>query len=75
MSEYGVTPQGFVPKRLDVITKEIHKDLTKGLGVDTTLNPQSFLNVLVTGFADKIAELWELTQDVYLSQYPSFAEN
>ena len=74
MSEYGVTPQGFVPKRLDVITKEIHKDLTKGLGVDTTLNPQSFLNVLVTGFADKIAELWELTQDVYLSQYPSFAE-
>jgi len=74
MSEYGVTPQGFIPKRLDVITKEIHKDLTKGFGVDTTLNPQSFLNVLVTGFADKIAELWELTQDVYLSQYPSFAE-
>ncbi len=74
MSEYGVTPQGFVPKRLDVITQEIHAELTRGFGVDTTLNPQSFLNVLVTGFADKIAELWELTQEVYLSQYPSSAE-
>lgn len=75
MSDYGVTPQGFVPKRLDVIMEEIHADLTKGFGVDTTLNPESFLNVLVTGFADKVAELWEVQQDVYYSLYPSSAED
>lgn len=75
MSDYGVTPQGFVPKRLDIIMGEIHSDLTKDFGVDTTLNPESFLNVLVTGFADKLAELWEVQQDVYNSLYPSSAED
>lgn len=75
MSEYGVTPQGFIPKRLDTIMQEIHSDLTQGFGVDTTLNPESFLNVLVTGFADKVAELWEVQQDVYASLYPSSAED
>lgn len=74
MSEYGVTPQGFITKRLDVIIREIHADLTKGFGVDTTLNAESLLNVMVTGFADKVAELWELAQDVHFSMYPSSAE-
>lgn len=75
MSEYGVTDKGFMPKRLDVIMAEVHQDLTEGFGVDTSINPQSFLNVLVTGFSDKIAELWEVGQEVYASEYPSSASS
>ncbi len=35
MSDYGVTNQGFVLKRMDTILEEIHSDLTEGFGVDT----------------------------------------
>lgn len=62
MSDYGVTPTGFVPKRLDTIIDEIHTDLSEKWGVNTRQNPQSFLNVLITNFADRIAELWEVEQ-------------
>lgn len=74
MSEYGVTPTGFVAKRLDTIIDEIHTDLSEKWGVNTRQNPQSFLNVLITNFADRIAELWEVEQDVYNSMYPFSAE-
>lgn len=74
MSEYGVTPTGFVPKRLDAIVDEIHGDLSEKWGVNTRQNPQSFLNVLITNFADSIAELWDAGQDVYNAMYPFSAE-
>lgn len=74
MPEYGVTPNGIVIKRLDAITNEIHDDLTDGWDFNTRQNPESFLGVLITNFADKIAELWEFGQDVYYSMYPSSAE-
>ncbi len=35
MSDYGVTNQGFVLKRMDTILEEIHSDLTEGFGLDT----------------------------------------
>ena len=60
MSEFGVTDQGFVLKRMDTILEEIHADLTEGFGVDTRLAGTSFLNTLVTTFGGKIAELWEV---------------
>ena len=72
--EYGVTHTGFVAKRLDVIIDEIHGDLTEKWGVNTRQNPQSLLNVLVTNFADCIAELWETGQEVYNAMYPFSAE-
>lgn len=74
MSEYGVTPTGFVPKRLDTIIDEIHGDLSEKWGVNTRQNPQSFLNVLITNFADSLAELWDTAQDVYNAMYPFSAE-
>lgn len=74
MPEYGLTPQGPNIKRLDVIVGEIHDELSKGWGVNTRQNPKSFLNVLITDFADKIAELWEFGQDIYHSMYPMSAE-
>lgn len=74
MNEYGVTPTGFVPKRLDVILDELHTDLSAGFGINTRLNPHSYLNVIITNIADKIAELWEVSQDCYDAMYPFSAE-
>lgn len=72
--KYGVTPTGFLRKRLDEITDELHTELSAGFGIDTRHNPKSFLNVLVVDFADKIAELWEVAEQCYNSQVPSTAE-
>lgn len=74
MSEYGLTPNGPNIKRLDVILDEMHTELSKRWGVNTRQNPESFINHLLTDVADQIAQLWELGEDVYYSQYPSSAE-
>lgn len=74
MSNYGLTPNGPNIKRLDTILDDLHTNLSKRWGVNTRQNPESLLNHLLTNFADKIAELWEFGEDVYYSQYPSFAE-
>ena len=74
MPDYGITKTGMQIKRLDTIMDEIHKDLTDVFGVNTKLNPESYLNVLVTTFADKIAELWEFGASIYHASYPSSAE-
>ena len=73
MEEYGVTDKGFVLKRMDTILEEVHSDLTEGFGIDTRLTRPSFLNVLVTAFCGKIAELWEVAQDSYYAKYPATA--
>ena len=75
MEQYGLTPQGPNPKRLDVILDEMHDYMTKRLGVNTRTNPQSLLNHLLTNIGDRLAELWEYGTDVYYSQYPYSAEH
>lgn len=75
LNGYGVTPTGFVKKRLDVILDEIHGDISAGWGINTRLNPKSFLNVLLTNASDKWAELWEVAEQNYFAMYPFSAEN
>ena len=59
-SNYGVTPAGFVPKRMDTIYKEEHRICpTPGASIHWQ-NPESLLNVILTGQADRLAALWEL---------------
>jgi uncharacterized phage protein gp47/JayE len=60
---------------MDTIMDEMHTDLSDGWGVNTRLNPKSFLNVQLTAIADKIAELWEVAEDNYHSMYPYSAED
>ena len=72
--EYGVTQEGFVLKRMDTILEELHADLSEGFGFDTRLNPQSFLNVLITTFGSQIADMWEIAQNSYYAKYPATAE-
>lgn len=74
MAQYGLTPQGPNIKRLDVIVEEMHERMSRRLGVNTRLNPQSLLNHLLTNVGDQLAELWEYGSDVYHSQYPATAE-
>ena len=74
MSDYGVTLNGVNIKKSETIQNEIHAALSSGWNVNTRNNPQSFLNVLVTDFADKLAELWMFGAGVYYSMYPSSAE-
>jgi len=74
MSDFGIKPTGVVIKRLDTIINELHDDLSSGFNVNTRLNPESFLNVQLTAFADKIAELWEFGESIYQSMYPFSAE-
>jgi uncharacterized phage protein gp47/JayE len=73
--QYGVTPTGVNIKRLDVVLDEIHSDLSEQWGFNTRQNPQSFINVLITDFADKVAALWEFGQEIYNSMYPYSAED
>ena len=74
MAQYGLTLKGPVIKRLDTIMDEFHDDLSAGWNVNTRLNPNSYLNVQMMAIADKIAELWELGEDIYHSKYPWSAE-
>lgn len=74
MGDYGVTARGFVPKRLDEIRDSINGSLREGIGIDVSINPQSMLQVLVTGISDEIAAMWETAQDIYYAMYPSSAE-
>lgn len=74
MPEYGITETGVVIKRLDTILEEINADQSAGFGVRIGTNQRSFLNVLNTSVADKIAELWEFGADIYQSISPASAE-
>jgi uncharacterized phage protein gp47/JayE len=75
MPDYGLTPQGPVIKRLDAIMDELHTDLSEGWGVNTRLNPKSFLGVQLTAFSDGLAELWEFGERIYHAMYPFSAED
>ena len=74
MSEYGITETGLRIKRFDTILSEINADQSEGFGVQVGSNTRSFLNVMNTSMADKIAELWELGADIYHNLSPMSAE-
>lgn len=74
MAEYGITETGLRIKRFDTILSEINADQTEGFGVQVGTNLRSFLNVLNTSMADKIAELWEFGADIYQNLSPASAE-
>lgn len=74
MPEYGITETGLRIKRFDTILSEINAFQTEGFGVQVGANTRSFLNVLNTSVADKIAELWELGADIYQNLSPMSAE-
>lgn len=71
---FGLTENGFIPKRLADIKREIENDLKAGLGNSINLLPSSVLGQIVGIVSDREKDLWELGEGIYNSQYPAVAE-
>ena len=72
--EYGVTSEGFVKKPLDVILREREDALITIYGAELIQTPQSPKGQENALTADLIADLWELAENIYLSNDPDQAE-
>lgn len=72
---FGLTSTGFNTKRLADITAEINAALQAELGAGINLSPSSPLGQIVGIIAEQEAQIWELAEGVYNSQYPDTAEN
>ena len=78
MADYGVTPAGFIRKRLADIRPEITAALRNnlqaaGLSGDIETRPDSVFGILIDTFAEREAAVWELAEGVYGAMYPSTA--
>ncbi len=73
MVDYGVTDTGFVRKPIDIIKGELEASLRAKLGDTLNLLPSSVFGQLIGIVSDREADVWELLEDVYASQYPSGA--
>lgn len=69
----GLTTSGFEIKRLTEIAEEIKENLRSEFGATITTSSNSVFGRLAGIMAKPIAELWELAQAVYSSQYPNTA--
>lgn len=70
----GLTPNGFVRKRLVDIKLEIETSLKAIWGDNTNVEESSRLGQLIGIFAEALANQWESQEYVYNSQYPGTAE-
>lgn len=71
--DYGITPNGFVARRLDQIYGDSCERFQSEAGFNPSENPQSIANVMFTIFADAPAELWEAFAYGYQQLSPSTA--
>lgn len=74
MSTAGITSEGFVALRLEEIKLNLEEKLRDAYGDNVNLLPESTLGQLIGIFSDRVAEIWELAECVYNSQYPATAE-
>lgn len=72
---FGLTPEGFVKKRIADIKAEIEASLRADLGAEINLLPAAVLGQIVGVVAEREALLWELGEEVYNSQYPDTASD
>lgn len=70
---YGVTATGFVLYDLDTIQADLQVDFQGGFGANLELDPREPAGQLIGILADRFASLWELAEDVYLSNSPDDA--
>jgi uncharacterized phage protein gp47/JayE len=70
---YGVLLTGFNIKRLTDIKTEIENEF-KGVFGDIDLNPDSVFGQIIGILSKREADLWEVSEDVYLSEYSNSAE-
>jgi uncharacterized phage protein gp47/JayE len=70
---YGVTSEGFIIKRADVLKADLERDLRAEFGDDLDLTPSSPFGQLVAGLVPGRTELWALGQALYNAGSPSGA--
>jgi len=73
MTTYGLTPDGFVIKPLEVIKADIEERQRTNIHPALNQTATSVLGQLNGIFADKIRELWELGESVYKAFDPDAA--
>lgn len=73
-TQYGLTPQGFIPKQQATVIEEIQSALQAAFGKSINLLPRSVFSQIVGILSEREALLWQLGEAVYASQYPAGAE-
>lgn len=74
MTAYGITPAGFVLKRLEDIKAEMEAALQSAFGSDIDLSPSSVFGQIVGIMSYAFAVKWETAKDVHDSFDPDKAE-
>lgn len=73
MADYGLTANGFIPKRLEDIKADVEAGLREKFGeIDT--EPSSVFGQIIGVMSSQLTELWEQLDVIYKSQSPSSAE-
>jgi uncharacterized phage protein gp47/JayE len=70
-TEYGVTVNGFVRKRLPEIKADIEARFANAFGVAISTKPNSVIGQLVGVLSGSVDDLWQLAEDNYNSMYPN----
>jgi uncharacterized phage protein gp47/JayE len=73
-SAYGVSPTGFAAKPLATCRGELEQLVRATFGEGTNLEPEGPWGQLVGILAEREAELWDLSQEVYGSRDPDQAQ-
>lgn len=74
MSDYGLTANGFIRKRLPEIKTTLENAFKAKFGNSLNVNPDSMAGIQIGIIAAALDELWELAEGTYNSQYPSSAD-
>jgi len=70
---FGMDSSGFTKKKLSDIKTSLEESIQSVFGV-ANVDPESTFGQIVGIWAEASAELWDLAEDVYYSQYPISAE-
>lgn len=74
MTDYGISPTGFVRKPLTIILAELEAALITEFGPGVVQTSQSPLGQINGIFSEAAAKHWELAEDIYQSLDPDQAE-
>lgn len=75
MTDYGVTPSGFVRKPLSVILSEVRASQIGGIASDLDVSDETPLGQINGILGDAAEACWELGEDVFNSDDPDSAED
>lgn len=70
----GLTENGFEKKNLATIKQEIEDAFRAAFGIFINLLPGSVFQTIIGIFAERESAIWDLAEEVYLSQYPDTAD-